>query len=599
MMARLASAARVQIIVGKTMRARGCEERTQNLIRTLAKCKNIKTVVRISGRLQSNPKVPECVDVVCSALEIVSTSQHLPDDAADPRTPPAVEQLDQQQMLTSSSEPSTDLPEYLSMDLADILLVDSIDKMDAMRDVIEAASDRKCNTPGAAPMVIGLDAEWQPDSNKEPLNPVSILQVAVRGRAMVVDLLGLCRCFQKADDTMNENERTINDILQPLLADASIHKLGFSLDNDVMRLRRSYPHMPCFRQIRGVVEIRELMLSKHAVLPDSVYARGRPSGTLPQQAWRWGLSQTVEFVLGRRLDKSLQKSNWAHRPLSDAQVRYAAIDAHCLTQAFDVLTGVSAAPGDPILPVVGARKSSDRVSVQVRSSSSTEAPGEHLPVTASIPTTRVCADVDSMMSNHLGRPLPGKGKAAVVAACVPEGEDASVYCFSQRGGSMVWQNAIMLFVNLKPSSSTRKYNNVFSTNADGDLTMSWYSATGQTFDSKLVQDLLAGDFIENTASRLALAQLVDPSIGRTNIVPHHMILFGRHPGAPYVLLGRIRMDAVDTSAADSLCVTWRLLDGIAVIEKFPSIQKFIISRKVGPSISRSNAEAEVVAEQTA
>lgn len=73
-------------------------------------------------------------------------------------------------------------------------------------------------------------------------------------------------------------------------------------------------------QIRGVVEIRELMLSKHAVLPDSVYARGRPSGTLPQQAWRWGLSQTVEFVLGRRLDKSLQKSNWAHRPLSDAQV---------------------------------------------------------------------------------------------------------------------------------------------------------------------------------------------------------------------------------------------------------------------------------------
>lgn len=80
--------------------------------------------------------------------------------------------------------------------------------------------------------------------------------------------------------------------------------------------------------------------------------------------------------------------------------------------------------------------------------------------------------------------------------------------------------------------------------ADGDLTMSWYSATGQTFDSKLVQDLLAGDFIENTASRLALAQLVDPSIGRTNIVPHHMILFGRHPGAPYVLLGRIRYENV-------------------------------------------------------
>lgn len=65
MMARLASAARVQIIVGKTMRARGCEERTQNLIRTLAKCKNIKTVVGACKRTNPRGRAIELCSDVC------------------------------------------------------------------------------------------------------------------------------------------------------------------------------------------------------------------------------------------------------------------------------------------------------------------------------------------------------------------------------------------------------------------------------------------------------------------------------------------------------------------------------------------------------
>lgn len=63
-----------------------------------------------------------------NTLQFVSTRTCIPCGAI---CGAAVEQLDQQQMLTSSSEPSTDLPEYLSMDLADILLVDSIDKVRA------------------------------------------------------------------------------------------------------------------------------------------------------------------------------------------------------------------------------------------------------------------------------------------------------------------------------------------------------------------------------------------------------------------------------------------------------------------------------------
>jgi hypothetical protein len=40
----------------------------------------------------------------------------------------------------------------------------------------------------------------------------------------------------------------------------------------------------------------------------------------------------VRSVLGLRLDKSQQQSNWGERPLTAAQVQYAALDAHVLLQ---------------------------------------------------------------------------------------------------------------------------------------------------------------------------------------------------------------------------------------------------------------------------
>ena len=50
---------------------------------------------------------------------------------------------------------------------------------------------------------------------------------------------------------------------------------------------------------------------------------------------RPGLSEVCRLLLGAKLDKSCQCSNWEQRPLSRPQVEYAANDAHSLVRCFD------------------------------------------------------------------------------------------------------------------------------------------------------------------------------------------------------------------------------------------------------------------------
>lgn len=82
------------------------------------------------------------------------------------------------------------------------------------------------------------------------------------------------------------------------------------------------PQEPCRQQwvVHQAVELQQL---------------SKLTGT---DTWQGSLSALVDRALGRPLDKSQQASNWATRPLSEAQMLYAANDAHVLTVLFDHLS---------------------------------------------------------------------------------------------------------------------------------------------------------------------------------------------------------------------------------------------------------------------
>jgi ribonuclease D len=84
------------------------------------------------------------------------------------------------------------------------------------------------------------------------------------------------------------------------------------VDGDFKRLRESFPEASHYRDVQGVLEL---------------------SGCIPHTG---GLSGLCRHVLEKRLDKSMQTSDWQARPLSEQQQDYAALDAYVLLLIRDI-----------------------------------------------------------------------------------------------------------------------------------------------------------------------------------------------------------------------------------------------------------------------
>lgn len=84
--------------------------------------------------------------------------------------------------------------------------------------------------------------------------------------------------------------------------------------------------------------------NSHAVQA-SAWLAAHPS----HQAKSISLSAMAESTMGKPLNKAMQTSNWAARPLSPQQLLYAALDAHVCLQVCDAVSA-SCAAGEIELP---------------------------------------------------------------------------------------------------------------------------------------------------------------------------------------------------------------------------------------------------------
>ncbi|WVY89733.1 hypothetical protein V8G54_035247 [Vigna mungo] len=155
--------------------------------------------------------------------------------------------------------------------------------------------------------VVGLDAEWKPVRRSFPT--VSVVQIACGDWGVfVLDLLSIPLS-------------SLWEPLRELLLCPDILKLGFGFKQDLTYLSSTFCSHGGFDKVEPYLDIR------------SVYNHLQHSKKHePKQSK--SLSTICAEVLGFSLSKELQCSDWSRRPLTEEQIRYAAMDAHCLLDIF-------------------------------------------------------------------------------------------------------------------------------------------------------------------------------------------------------------------------------------------------------------------------
>ena len=144
--------------------------------------------------------------------------------------------------------------------------------------------------------ILGFDTETRPSFKKGQVYPTSLIQLSTLNRTW---LLRVSRIGYP------------NKLLE-ILSSEDIIKVGLGLNDDLRRLRSDFQFEPAgfldLQQYVGAFRIEEK-----------------------------GLKKLSGIVLGRRISKSQQVSNWDADLLTDAQLRYAATDAWICLKIYNTL----------------------------------------------------------------------------------------------------------------------------------------------------------------------------------------------------------------------------------------------------------------------
>ncbi|KAL3838049.1 hypothetical protein ACJIZ3_022640 [Penstemon smallii] len=169
--------------------------------------------------------------------------------------------------------------------------------------------------------IIGLDAEWKPNRHASTFPTVSLLQIA-------------CRLVDSGDspvfllDLQAIHLPSVYELLKEVFVSPDVIKLGFRLKQDLVYLSSTFREQgfdPGFDRVEPYIDI------------NAIYSYLQPK-QLGQRVSKQNksLATICKEVLGILLLKELQCSDWSQRPLTEEQKTYAAADALCLVEIFDV-----------------------------------------------------------------------------------------------------------------------------------------------------------------------------------------------------------------------------------------------------------------------
>lgn len=152
-----------------------------------------------------------------------------------------------------------------------------IQNEDEFQDALEAISEQK---------VLGFDTETRPAFKKGTSYPTSLIQLSSVNHAW---LIRVSKMGYPAE-------------LLKLLSNPDVIKVGTGLGDDIRRMRCDFQFEP-----GGFLDLQSYVEAFHI--------------------WEKGLKKLSSIVLGHRISKSQQVSNWDADILTEAQLRYAATDA--------------------------------------------------------------------------------------------------------------------------------------------------------------------------------------------------------------------------------------------------------------------------------
>src|SRR5512145_553067 len=144
--------------------------------------------------------------------------------------------------------------------------------------------------------LLGFDTETKPTFKKGRYHKVALLQLSTRDEAFLFRL----------------NKVHLPDFIKEIFENEEITKVGVALRDDLSALKKLIPFEP-----EGFIDLQQYV--KQFGIEDN------------------GLKKLVANVLGFRISKKSQTSNWEQEELTREQLEYAATDAWVCRQMYEVL----------------------------------------------------------------------------------------------------------------------------------------------------------------------------------------------------------------------------------------------------------------------